>query len=108
MNDQEEVSVPGQLRTLGEEIKVDMEAVVLQPRHTIKKVAIVKLAAHSSHRGGATSRQLMEFATCFAGQATSAVGSSKKKGPRGEMRSREEKRAETMIGEEGKGKKDGC
>lgn len=82
-----------------------MEAVVLQPRHSIKKLAIVKLAAHSSHRGG-YEQTTDGISNLFVGLATSAVGSSKKKGLWGEMKEQRGKQGvEIMTGEEVKGKK---
>lgn len=50
--------MPGRIRTLindvceDEEVKVGMQAVVHQPRHSIKKLAMVKLAGRTPIGGG--------------------------------------------------------
>lgn len=50
--------MPGQIRTLindmceDEEVKVGMQAVVHQPRHSIKKLAMAKLAGRTPTGGG--------------------------------------------------------
>lgn len=55
-----------------------MEAVVLEPRHFIKKLTIVKLATYSSHVGG-HEHPTDGINNLFVELATSALGSSKKK-----------------------------
>lgn len=85
-----------------EEVKAGMEAVVLQPRHSIKKRAIAKLAAHCSHKGG-HEQTTDGISNLFADLATSAVGSSKNKGPWGEMKG--EEGVEITTGKDGKGKR---
>lgn len=69
-----------------EEVKAGMEAVVLQPRHSIKKLAMLKLADHSGHRRrrGGHEETTDGISNLFVGLATSAGGSSKKKRGRGE------------------------
>lgn len=82
-----------------------MEALVLQPRHSIKNLAIAKLADHSNH-GGGHERTTDGISNLFVGPATSAVASSKKNGPWGEMKEQKgEDGLEIMTGEEGKEKK---
>lgn len=61
-----------------EEVKAGMGAAVLQPRHSVKSLAIVKLAGHSGHRGG-HEQTTDGISKLFVGLATLAVGSSKRK-----------------------------
>lgn len=93
-----------------EEVKAGMEAAVLQPRHSIKSPATVKLAVHSVHRGG-HEQTTDGISKLFVGLATLAVGSSKrKKGTWGKMKEQKgEGGVEILTADEGKEKKkDGC
>lgn len=70
---EKEWAVPGQIRTLindmceDEEVKVGTQAVVHQPRHSIKKLAVAKLAGRTptggGGGGGGMERRLIELAT---------------------------------------------
>lgn len=84
-------------------------AAVLQPRHSIKKLAIVILAVHSSH-GGGHEQTTDEISKLFGGLAISS-GFIQEKRPRVEMKEQKgEDGVEMMTGDEGKDtkKKDGC
>lgn len=82
-----------------------MEAAVLQPRHSIKKLAIVMLAVHSSH-GGGHEQTTDEISKLFGGLALSSEFIQEKR-PWGEMKEQKgEDGVEMMTGEEGKEKKE--
>lgn len=88
-----------------EEVKAGMEAAVLQPRHSIKSLAIVKLAVHSGHRGG-HEQTTDGISKLFVGLATLAAGSSKRKGDLGrDDRAKGEDGVEILTADEGKEKK---
>lgn len=82
-----------------------MEAAVLQPRHSIKSLAIVKLAVHSGHRGG-HEQTTDGISKLFVGLATLAAGSSKRKGDLGrDDRAKGEDGVGILTADEGKEKK---
>lgn len=69
-----------------EEVKAGIEAAVLQPRHFIKYLAIVKMAVHSGHMGG-RDQTTDGISKWFVGSGLI----QEKKGSGGRWRSRKEK-----------------